>query len=226
MKANRSCRLKEDEGGMLFNLLLTAGITVIIFFALMSIGTYINGAIGTSLVSTYKDNSPSGTINTIYWNNASGNGTTAYRNTSLPTQCTAGEIRTGSSVNVYNNGTLPIWFNLSANGNTVANFTLAATTWNNRTLATIITAGDVASGDTYVNYSWITNYSSNRVRQAFIGTYHLSADYRTSLENMTVDSLENVTANYNDALDIMTVTAIIMVITLPLAAIIGIKKLL
>ena len=107
MKANRSCRLKEDEGGMLFNLLLTAGITVIIFFALMSIGTYINGTFGSSLVDSYPA---------------------------------------------------------------------------------------------------ITD--------------------RSDLQNMTVDSLENVTANYNDALDIMTVTAIIMVITLPLAAIIGIKKLL
>jgi len=106
MKANQKTKLREDNQGLMFNLLLTAGITVVIFFALMNIGTYINGTISSSLVDSYP-----------------------------------------------------------------------------------------------------------------------AAASRTSLQNMTVNSLENVTTDYDSALDIMTVTAIIMVITLPLAAVIGVKKL-
>ena len=108
MKANQKYKsFVKDEDALMFNLLLTAGITIIIFFALMNIGTFINGTIGSSLISSY------------------------------PT-----------------------------------------------------------------------------------------ATSRTDLQNMTVNSLENITASYDDALDIMSVTAIIMVITLPLAAIVGVKKLL
>lgn len=106
MKANQKTKLREDNQALMFNLLLTAGITVVIFFALMNIGTYINGTISSSLVDSYP-----------------------------------------------------------------------------------------------------------------------AATDRSALQNMTVNSLENVTSDYDNALDIMTVTAIIMVITLPLAAIIGVKKL-
>jgi len=108
MKANQNSKLnlREDNDALMFDMLITAGITVVIFFALMNIGTYINGQIGSSLVNSY------------------------------PT-----------------------------------------------------------------------------------------ATSRTELENSTVNSLDNITADYDSVLDIMTVTAIIMVITLPLAAVIGIRRL-
>jgi len=108
MKANQKYKeFKNDESGLMFDMLLTAGITVVIFFALMNIGTYINGQIGSSLVDTYPD--------------------------------------------------------------------------------------DVAD--------------------------------RSALENESYSNLENITTDYGSILDIMTVTAIIMVITLPLAAVIGIRRL-
>jgi hypothetical protein len=107
MKANRSFKeFKKDDSALMFDMLLTAGITVVIFFALMNIGTYINGQIGSSLVDSYP-----------------------------------------------------------------------------------------------------------------------AAVSRTTLENSTVSSLGNITADYDSVLDIMTVTAIIMVITLPLAAVIGVRRL-
>ena len=108
MKANQKYKdLKNDESGLMFDMLLTAGITVVIFFALMNIGTYINGQIGSSLVDTYPE----------------------------------------------------------------------------------------AETD------------------------------RSALENESYSNLENITTDYGSILDIMTVTAIIMVITLPLAAVIGIRRL-
>ena len=108
MKSNQNAKMdfKADEQGLMFNMLITAGLSIVIFFALMNIGTYINGQIGSSLVDSY------------------------------PT-----------------------------------------------------------------------------------------ATSRTALQNSTVNSLQNITADYDSVLDIMTVTAIIMVITLPLAAVIGVRKL-
>jgi len=108
MKANRKFEdFKQNQDGLMFDMLITAGITVVIFFALMNIGTFINGQIGSSLVDSYP-----------------------------------------------------------------------------------ATEAD-----------------------------------RTELENSTIGSLENISADYDSTLDIMTVTAIIMVITLPLAAVIGVRRL-
>ena len=107
MKANQRFKeFQKNEDALMFNMLLTAGITIVIFFALMNIGTYINGQIATSLVDSY-------------------------------------------------------------------------------------------------------------------GT----ATGRSALQNQTVSSLGNITTDYDSVLDIMTVTAIIMVITLPLAAVIGVRRL-
>ena len=110
MKANSNTKLeqfKADDRGLMFNMLINAALAIVIIFALMNIGTYINGQIADSLIGSY----PTGTA-------------------------------------------------------------------------------------------------------------------RSNLQNMTVSSLQNITADYDDVLDIETVTVIIMVIMLPLAAIISIKKLL
>ena len=111
MKANQADKLRNDEQGLMFNMLITAGMSIVIFFALMNIGVYINGQISSSLIESYPE---------------------------------------------FNNTTAP---------------------------------------------------------------------GRTALQNATVNSLQNISADYDSVLDIMTVTAIIMVITLPLAAVIGVRKL-
>jgi len=198
---------------------------VVIFFALMNIGTFINGTISQSLEDTLPTNIASGSINSIYWDNASGNGTIAYRNTTLPTDCTAGEIKATSGINVNNNGTNSIWFNLSANGGTVYNQTIAAGGWYNRTLTQVIAATAMTDDSTYANYSWLTNMSTNRVRIFYVGSYYQSGDYRTTVQNNTVDTLGSLSDGYGGNTDIMIVAAIITVITIPLAAVVAIKKL-
>lgn len=226
MKSNQFAKFKSDEQAMMFNMLLTAGITVISLFAVLNIGTFLNGTINSSLIGSYATNAASGSINTLYYHNATGNGTAVSRITALPTGCTAGEIQTNSYVNVYNNGTDPIWFNLSANTNVVYNTTINAGAWRNTTLAAMITAGNVTSSATSINYTWVTNSSTNRIIIGFVGSYFVSSDYRSSIENRTVNSLENITEDYDGILDVMTATATIMVIMLPLAAVIAAKKLL
>jgi len=107
MKSNQLAKFKADDSALMYNMLITAGMAVVIFFALMNVGTYINGTISDSLISSY----PS------------------------------------------------------------------------------------------------------------------TATSRTRIQNMTVNSLENITEDYDDVLDIATTTAIIMVIILPLAAVIAVRKL-
>jgi hypothetical protein len=42
-------KLKQDERAIVFELLIGAAMAIVMFFALMNIGTYINGTIGDSL---------------------------------------------------------------------------------------------------------------------------------------------------------------------------------
>ena len=108
MKANRKFKeLHVDEGALMFNMLVGAGLAVILLFAILNIGTYINGTISSQLVESY-------------------------------------------------------------------------------------------------------------------GT----ATSRTTLENSTVSTLENITAGYDRTVEIIVVAAIITAITIPLAAIVAVKKLL
>ena len=45
-------KLKQDERAIVFELLIGAAMAVVIFFALMNIGTFINGTISNSLEDT------------------------------------------------------------------------------------------------------------------------------------------------------------------------------
>jgi len=218
---------RNNQKALVFELLIAAAMAVVIFFALMNIGTYINGTIGESLEDTLPTNTASGSINSDYWDNASGNGTIAYRNTSLSSGCSVGEIKSTSGINVYNNGTDPMWFNLTVNGgHEYYNKSIASLTWDNVTLATLVTASNMSNGDTYVNVSWLTNRTHNRVYQYYVGSYYVSGDYRSSLQNDTYDNLGTISVGFDDNIDVMIIAAIITVITIPLAAVIAIKRLL
>ena len=53
MKSNKSCReIKADESGMI-QMLPTVAFAVIMLFAILYIGTYINGTISSTLVASY-----------------------------------------------------------------------------------------------------------------------------------------------------------------------------
>lgn len=197
-------------------------------FALLNIGTYINGTINSSLVDTYPTNIPSGNFNNTYWHNASGNKTESWRNTSLPAGCNIGycDDSTQTSFNVYNNGTIKgIWVNLTVNGDYIYNTTIPKGTWRNTTLASLVTAGNVSASDLYLNWTWQANSSTNKIRIRQVAVYYQSGDLRTSLENGTVDSLYQISGKYDDTVEIMGVAAIITVITMPLAAVVAVRKL-
>lgn len=70
----------------------------------------------------------------------------------------------------------------------------------------------------------IGSYINGTISSALIDSYGAAAT-RTSQENNTVNTLENISAGYDDVIDIMVIATIIMAITLPLAAVVAVKKL-
>jgi len=214
--------LLENNEGMLFNQLLIAGLIIIVIFALFNIGSYINGAISINLVETLPDNTPSGTVDLNYWHNAT---TDSYRNISLP--CTVGELdTTNSKFYILANGS-SIFYNLTTNGHQT-NDTSALTKGigYNHTFADLIENANLTNSDTYVNFTWDVNNSGNRINIVVTGTYYKDGDYRTAIENRTYMTLTDLSAGYDNTIDVIIIATIIMAITLPLAAVIAIKKLL
>ena len=45
--------LRKDDRGLMFDLLVGAGLAIILFFAVMNIGTFINSTIGQTMVDSY-----------------------------------------------------------------------------------------------------------------------------------------------------------------------------
>ena len=70
----------------------------------------------------------------------------------------------------------------------------------------------------------IGTYINGTIASSLIESYGPTT-HRTALENNTVDTLENITAGYDNVIEIMVVATIILAITLPLAAVVAIKKL-
>jgi len=71
----------------------------------------------------------------------------------------------------------------------------------------------------------IGTYINGTVSDSLIDTYPAAAKDRTALQNDTVSTLGSISDGFSDNIDIMIVAAIITVITIPLAAVVAIKKL-
>ena len=71
----------------------------------------------------------------------------------------------------------------------------------------------------------IGTYINGTISDSLVGTMPATVASRSSYQNMTVNTLENISASFDDAVDIVTIAAIITVITIPLMAVIAIKRL-
>ena len=71
MKCNQKAKLSNDNNAML-QFLPTIGFTIILLYAIMYIGTYTNGTIGSQLIDTMGNNNETGDKN---WRNLFQNST-------------------------------------------------------------------------------------------------------------------------------------------------------
>lgn len=71
----------------------------------------------------------------------------------------------------------------------------------------------------------IGTYINGTIGSELVDSYPAAAS-RTGLQNYTVNTLVNLSGNYDSTLDIVVVAAIITVLTIPLMAVVAIKRLL
>jgi len=70
---------------------------------------------------------------------------------------------------------------------------------------------------------YIGTYLNGTIASQLVDSYG-AAGTRTTLQNSSVDTLTNLTADYNDIIEIVVVAAIITVLTIPLMAIVAVKR--
>jgi cytochrome c oxidase assembly protein Cox11 len=67
-------------------------------------------------------------------------------------------------------------------------------------------------------------YINSQISTSLTNTFPVAAS-RTAYQNNTLNQLSNITVGFDSNINIMTVAAVIVVITIPLAAVVAIKKL-
>ena len=70
----------------------------------------------------------------------------------------------------------------------------------------------------------VGTYINGTISSSLINSYPAAAS-RTTTQNATINTLNNLTGDFDSSVDIVSVAAIITVITIPLAAVVAIKKL-
>ena len=180
----------------------------------------MNGALGSELVDTFPTNIQSGSVDYTYWHNAT---TSSYRNITLP--CFASELSsTTTKFYILANGSA-IFYNLTTNGNPTNRSSQLAQTWGwNQTLATLITNSNVSNSDTYLNFTWNVSGLGNRIYIRVYGTYYNSGDYRSTLQNNTVDTLGNLSGYFDDNVAIIKIAITIAVLLVPIAAVMTLRR--
>ena len=72
--------------------------------------------------------------------------------------------------------------------------------------------------------AYIGTYMNGTISSQLVDSYGAAAS-RTNLENKSVNTLENLTDDFDSTLEIVVVAAIITVLTVPLMAIVAVKRL-
>jgi len=233
MKGNKKSIMGNNRG--MIAMLPTIAFSVIMLFAIMYIGTYINGTIGAELEDTLPSNLQTGEYDNQWWYNgtvpATGGGNLT-RNTTLP--CTINNLDTGRSRFFYFANGTAFWLNLTVNNNKANDTThiTPAGTAGNWTLAELITATHISPRQSFINFTWnaTTTHNvgidDNRFQIRLVGDYFADGDQGSTFENRTINTLGNLSVDYESTVDIVVVAAIIVVLTVPLMAVVAIKKLL
>ncbi len=207
--------IKKNHRGSIQTIVPIA-LTIVLVFAMAYVGAYINGTIHVELTDTMPTNTKSGSMDSTYWHNATSN---ESRNVTLT--CNANQL-SGTTTNFYilANGSFPIYYNLTVNGVAVnTTCQLTASNGYNWTLTALIAASAVAAGDRYLNYSWDVNSSESQITIRVYGTYYVDSDFRTSYQNVTFNTMGNISENFDSGLDIVQVVIIITILAAAIGAI-------
>jgi hypothetical protein len=223
MKANRSNVLARNNEGFSFIVPLT--MAVVIGIALLVMGTFVVGEITSALEGTYPTNIHSGSVNNYYNHTDFAQWTTYYRNITLPSYCTAGDLQsTNTYFNVSANTSANVRFNLTINDITAyTNKDVNGNSYIHTTLATFIANSSAANSNTTLNFAWAMNATA--VSNVYIrvnGEYFTGSDYRSANENNSVSLLGNITDGFSDIVDIEIVVIIIAALSMAIFTILAV----
>jgi len=73
--------------------------------------------------------------------------------------------------------------------------------------------------------AYIGTYINGTIGSELIDSYPSNTSERSKLQNMTISSIQNLSNSYDSTLDIVVIAAIITVLTIPLMAVVAIKRL-
>ena len=224
MKANRKIRKDFVLNRNGYSFIVPMTMAIVVGFALLIIGAYVVGTLGSALEDTYATNVASGSADTTTWNNRTGQ-TTAY-STSITLPIDASIFDNDDSVwFILANGSA-LDFDLNVNGNEVntsKNVSIGA--GHNVTFEYLLDNSSVNATDTVLNFQWnITSDDGvgNAMVKYYVGSYYKSSDLRSSNENKTVLLLGNVTDGFSSVVDIEIVVIIITVLSMAIITIMAV----
>lgn len=218
--------LRKDEQALLFQMLIVAGLSIIIFFTTINVGTFLNGTISDTLTEDYASNTLSGSLSIDHWDNETGTATHAFQ-MNLTTEADNLDLTT-SFFYIRANATA-IEYNLTVNGQQVnkTDNISEGEGWNT-TFSYLISNSSINASDTTITFDWdISDYDDcdgDVVNICAFSNYSQSGDFRTVQENMTFSTLVNLSGDFDNTVDSLAIAAIVMAITLPLAAVVAIRK--
>jgi hypothetical protein len=70
---------------------------------------------------------------------------------------------------------------------------------------------------------YIGTYINGTISSTLVASYG-AAGSRTELQNRSINTMTNLTTDYDDVIEIVTVAAIITVLTIPLMAVVAMKR--
>jgi len=74
---------------------------------------------------------------------------------------------------------------------------------------------------------YIGTYINGTISSTLVDSYGITTSEKenmTKLENMSVSTMTNLSGDYDDVIEIVTVAAIIVVLTIPLLAVVAMKR--
>ena len=224
MKANQKNREDFVSNRKGYSFIIPMTMAIVVGFALLVIGAYVVGTLGSTLEDTYETNVASGSADTTVWNNRTGQ-TTAYSTSiTLPIDVTIFD-NDDSRWYIFANVS-DLDFSLNVNGNEVnTSYNLSAGVGHNVTFEYLLDNSSVNATDTVINFQWNITSDDGRGQVSiryYVASYHVASDFRSSNENKTVLLLGNVTDGFSDVVDIEIVVIIITALSMAIITIMAV----
>ena len=218
---------KKDERA--FTQIVQLVLAVVLCFAILFIGIYVNSEIDDALISDFPDNIATGSISTTsYYKNNTKPNTWYYYNVTLPAGCTIGNLNPKSTnISFINNQTdnaasrSKIQFKFDINGHHVNQTVLNPGSGANITIQKLIANTNVSTTETTLNFGWAVNSSIGRIKMNYLTSsdYYQDGEQRTDIQNTTYYRIQDISTNQDSTLDIVQVVVIITILAAAIGAI-------